>query len=326
MGFGTVGSVASITSYAMAETHFSQTPEHKRCKNWQPHERCLKRRASGNRHYRLEQHNGGEYYDVCLYQQVMARFYRPNAEGHSRVLYSGHSSVTSKSFMWNVLNVWHTKTMFTTDNRHVVAPIYNCNDIIDLNDKFSLDMTLNANRQIIIDKSRHTPHYTHKSNAEDKAKRVRIKEKFANYIMLAQMRMPEFADNCNASQNAGRPFGGGGGNTPNIRMAVEAIWEDDVPDEHWVSSFFDMCQDAYDTIVAKRGYDQANFTLARYWTGTNSSHPSTLDKPVTEKDLENSILNKVYKLVGANNKSEAVPQPQFMDKGAYPRSSITTYP
>jgi hypothetical protein len=326
MTFGHVGSVAPITSYAMAETHFSQTPEHKRCKDWQSHERCLKRRASGNRHYRLEQHNGGEYYDVCLYRTVMARFYRPDESGHCRVLYAGHGTVTSKSFMWNVLGVWKHMSRTATDGRVVVTPIYNCNDLTDINDKFSLDMTLDANRQIIIDKSRHTPHYTHKSNEEDKARRARIKDKFSNFIMLAQMRMPEFADNCNASQNVGRPFGGGH-TSHNERMACESIWEggDDI-EQHWINHFFDLCQDAYDTIVAKRGYEQGNFTLATYWSKANASHPSILDKPVTEKDLEKAILNRVYKLVRANTKSEAVPQPQFMDKGAYPRSSITTYP
>lgn len=326
MSFGHVGSVASIQSYEQADKFFNGRTEHKRCKGWQSHERCLKEKPSGNRHYRIEQHKDGAYYDVCLYSTVMARFYKPDEQGHSRVLYSGHHSVTSKSFMYRVLGVWHGMSKLSTDNRCVVAPVYNSNEIIDNNDAFSLDMTLDANRHIIIDKSRHATHYTHKSNDEDKARRARIKEKFANFIMLAQMRIPEFADNCNASQSTGRPFGSGGGNTPTIRMAVEAIWEDDVPNQHWVDSFFDMCQEAYDTLVAKRGFEQDSFTLATYWTGTQSSHPSLLDKPVTEKDLEKAILNRVYKLVGANTKSEAVLQPQFMDKDSYPRSSITTYP
>jgi len=325
MSFGHVGSVATIMSYERADSYFNSKPEHKRCKDWQSHERCLKRRASGNRHYRLEQHNGGEYYDVCLYQQVMARFYRPNAEGHSRVLYAGHSSVTSKSFMWNVLGVWDTMSRLSTGDACVVTPIYNRNVFYDTKDTFSLDMMLDVHRQIIIDKSRHTPHYTYKSNAEDKARRARIKEKFANYIMLAQMRMPEFEDNCVPMRHVGTPFGGGG-NTPSMRMAVEALEADPMPDEHWVSIFFDMCQDAYDTIVAKRGYNQGDFQLGSRWGGSVASRPSALDKPVTEKDLEKAILNKVYKLVGANTKSEAVLQPQFMDRDSYPRSSITTYP
>lgn len=325
MSFGHVGSVATIMSYEKADSYFNGRTEHKRCKGWQSHERCLKEKPSGNRHYRIERHNDGAYYDVCLYSTVMARFYKPDEQGHSRVLYAGHSSVTSKSFMYRVLGVWNGMSKLSTDNRCVVAPIYNDNVFYDTYAKFSLDMTLDANRHIIIDKSRHTPHYTHKSNEADKAKRVQVKEKFANYIMLAQMRMPEFADNCNASQSTGRPFGTGS-STPNIRIAVDAIWTDDVPDQHWVDYFFEMCQGAYDTLVAKRGYEQGNFTLNTYWSGANASHPSLLDKPVTEKDLEKAILNRVYKLVGANTKSEAVLQPQFMDKDLYPRSSITTYP
>jgi hypothetical protein len=257
----------------------------------------------------------------------MARFYKPNEQGHSRVLYSGHSSVTSKSFMWNVLGVWYAMTKQTTDNRHVVAPVYNCNDIIDNNAQFSLDMTLDAERRIIIDKSRHTTHYTHKSNEEDKAKRARIKEKFSNYIMLAQMRMPEYADNCVPQHHKGRPFGGC--NTSHTeRLAIEAIWDEDMPEQYAIDHFFELCQEIYDTLVSKRGYDQGDFHLGYRYASSNQPHssPSDLRKPVTEKDFEKAILNNVYKLVGANTKSEAVLQPQFMDKDLYPRSSITTYP
>ena len=325
MGFGTVGNVATINSYERADKYFNSRTAHTRCKGWNSNERCLKERASGNRHYRLERHADGEYYDVCLYQQVMARFYRPDEAGQRRVLYSGHSSTTSKSFMWGALSTWSTKSLITSDGRVVIAPIYTDNRLHDLGESFSLDMVLDAQGGLIIDKSRHTPHYTHRSNAEDKARRARIKEKFANLVMLAQLRLPEFANNCNATRNEGRPFGGNGV-TRDIRASIEAIWEDDVPDQHEIEHFFALCQDTYDVLVAKRGYEQSDFALGSVWMGTATSHPSLLDKPVTEKDLEKSVLNKIYQLVGANTKSEAVTMPQFMDKDAYPSSSITTYP
>jgi hypothetical protein len=327
MGFGTVGNVASIQSYEQAEKYFAERPAHTRCRAWNSNERCLKERASGNHHYRLERHDDGAYYDVCLYQQVMGRFYRPDETGQRRVLYSGHSSMTSKSFMWRVLHTWATKSMTTSDGREVVAPIYENNTFYDLGERFSLDMVLDAQGNVITNKSRHTPHYTHKSSAEDKARRVRIKQRFSNLIMLAQLRIPEFADNCMPMHDKGRPFGG---NKPRYdeRMAIESIWEDgEELHQHEIDLFFEMCQNVYDTLVSKRGYEQASFRLGyRYMmTGQTQSTPADLDKPVTEKDLEKAILNRVYKLVGANDKSEAVEQPQFMDKDAYPSSSISTF-
>jgi hypothetical protein len=178
-----------------------------------------------------------------------------------------------------------------------------------------------------VEKSSHAPHFTHKSSAEDKARRKRIKEKFSSLIMLAQMRMPEFADNCTPTHDKGRPFGGGHV-TYWERMAVESIWEggDDL-EQHWIDHFFDLCQEVYDTLVAKRGYDQGSFHLTYHYATKGQTHstPADLEKPVTEKCLEKAILNKVFRLVGANGGSEAVPQPQFMEVGDYPRTTITTW-
>jgi hypothetical protein len=325
MSFGHVGSVATINNYATAEKFFNSKPAHTRCKDWQSHERCLKERASGNRHYRIEQHNDGKYYDVCLYRTVMARFYAPNEDGHCRVLYAGHSSVTSKSFQSRVLFVWEAHRRTTTEDKEVVVPLY-CNNVFyDEGDSFCVDLMFDAEGRLIVDKSKHAPHFTHKSNAEDKAKRVRVKEKFANFIMLAQMRMPEFEDNCTPTHTKGRPFGGGD-TSHNERMAVEDIWEEDMPEQHSIDHFFDLCQDAYDVLVSKRGYEQGNFRLGyRYMAaGHGQSSPADLAKPVTEKDLEKAILNRVYRLVGANGGSEVIEQPQFMTDEAYPRTTITS--
>jgi hypothetical protein len=327
MGFGTVGNVASIHSYKMADEYFNSKKEHKRCKGWQSDERCLKKSASGNRHYRIEQGFNSDYYDVCLYSTVMARFYKPDENGHRRVLYAGHNSITSSSFQQGVLGVWSAMRRTTTAGKEVIVPLY-CNNVFhDKSDKFCTDLTFDAKGLLIVEKSSHAPHFTHKSSAEDKARRKRIKEKFSSLIMLAQMRMPEFADNCVPTHDKARPFGGGH-TSYNERMAVESIWEggDDL-EQHWIDHFFDLCQEVYDTLVAKRGYDQGSFHLTyRYSTqGHNYSTPADLEKPVTEKCLEKAILNKVFRLVGANGGSEAVAQPQFMEVGDYPRTTITTW-
>lgn len=324
MSFGHVGSVATIMNYQAAEKFFNSKPAHTRCKDWQSHERCLKERASGNRHYRIEQHNDGEYYDVCLYRTVMGRFYRPNADGRSRVLYAGHSSVTSKSYQQRVLGVWERMLRTTTEGKEVVVPLYYNNVFHDEGDSFCVDLMFDAEGRLIVDKSMHAPHFKHKSNAEDKARRVRIKEKFSNFIMLAQMRMPEFEENCVPQQHKGRPFGGGDTSHAE-RLAVEAIWDEDMPEQHSIDHFFELCQEIYDTLVSKRGYEQSNFHLGyRYMTGgKGKSTPADLEKPITEKDFEKAILNKVYQLVGANTRSEAIEQPQFMEHGDYPRTTIT---
>lgn len=327
MGFGHVGSVATIWNYAEADKFYNSKPAHTRCKGWQSHERCLKQRPSGNRHYRIEQHDSGGYYDIILYSTVMARFYKPDDAGHSRILYAGHSSVTSKSFMHRVLSVWSGRRLPTTDGRTVVAPIYSDNQLNDKGELFSLDITVDSEYRLIVDKSQHTPHYTHRSSVADRELRNAIKERFGNYIMLAQMRMPEFANNCVPTNDMGRPFGG---NTMRWaqRQAIESMWSDAEHEQMWIDEFFDICQDAYDTLVSKRGYDQPDFQMPyQYYVqqGYKPSPLSDLKKPVTEKDLEKAVLNRLYKILGADRKSKAVPQPQFMDDNDYPRSSITTF-
>jgi hypothetical protein len=312
----------------MAERHFNDTKEHKRCKDWQPHERCIKPRASGNRHYRLEKHNDGEYYDVCLYSTVMARYYRPDENGHRRVLYAGHGTQTSKSFQSRVLGVWEGGTRVTTENKQVVVPLYRNNVFHDGNgrDMFSVDMVLDEKERLIVERSRHAPHFTHKSSADDKAKRKAIKEHFSTFVMLAQLRLPEFRDNVSLMRHMGQPFGGGNINF-NERMSVESMWEGgDVIEEHWMNHFFDLCQDVYDTIASKRGYEQSGFHLGSRWgQNLNISSIDTLEKQVTEKDLEKGILARVFRILCANERSEAVPQPMFMGVDEYPRSTITPW-
>lgn len=322
MGFSNVGNTQSIRNWEQADAYFKSRPAHTRCKGWQSDERCLKERPSGNRHYRIEQHNDGEYYDVCLYQTAMARFYKPTEDGLRRALYAGHGTPTSKDFQYQVLGMWNGKSHLTSDNRNIIVPLYQHNTILDKNDWFTADITMTADHYVVVDKSQHTPHYTLKSNADDRDMRKRIKDRFATYIMLAQLRIPEFAENCVPRYDQGRPFGGGKLKY-SWRHAVEAINSDPQPEQHWIDEFFDMCQEAYDTLVSKRGYDQGGFHLTyRYAQHVVASSAEDLEKPVTEKDLEAAILSRVYKLVGANTKSERVDQPQFMDADKYPHSTI----
>lgn len=120
MGFGNTGGCASIYNYEMAERHFNREPA-PRGKAWYTNQRPLD--DARKWHYRLEKHDDGAYYDVCLYHTVMARFHRPEPDGTFRVQYEGDSRSTSSQFMWQVLHTQKEKPLRTTDGRDVVVPI-----------------------------------------------------------------------------------------------------------------------------------------------------------------------------------------------------------
>lgn len=117
------GGCFSVPTYERALAHWERTPL-PRGKYWEPHQRPLDDRRKP--HYRLEIGNDGEYYDVFLYNTVMARYHKPTADGW-RVQYNYHNSNTSHNFMGRVLGlrtrVHGVLSLRTTDGRTVMVPI-----------------------------------------------------------------------------------------------------------------------------------------------------------------------------------------------------------
>lgn len=301
---------------------------------WQPNERPLDPKPVA--HHRLIEGSNehGKYFDVKLYQTIMARFYEPKVEDGKRVerrLYMGHSSQTSKQFMYYTLRVdvgankqRDSDDMYSDDS--IIMPIYTEHFMKDEGVPFSLDSYW-VDGVLDPTRSRHTPHYRLVADTDVRKFKQRVAAHFEPYIMLAQMRMPEFKAECNIDYRLGQKFGGEGFNRA-YYMAIQEMWTDPEPRQQDIDVFFEMCQKAYDIIASKRGMQQADFQVGGSWysrqNGNKNSTVDELAKPIEMTEFRRAILDRIHKYVGSNTMKKPEEVKQFPKHSEYPRSNIHT--
>ena len=301
---------------------------------WQPNERPLDPKPVA--HHRLIEGSNeyGKYFDVKLYQTIMARFYEPKVEDGKRVerrLYMGHSSQTSKQFMYYTLRVdvgankqRDSDDMYSDDS--IIMPIYTEHFMKDEGVPFSLDSYW-VDGVLDPTRSRHTPHYRLVADTDVRKYKAKVAAHFEPYIMLAQMRMPEFKAECNIDYRLGQKFGGEGFNRA-YYMAIQEMWTDPEPRQQDIDVFFEMCQKAYDIIASKRGMQQSDFQVGGSWysrqNGNKNSTVDELAKPIETTEFRRAILDRIHKYVGSNTMKKPEEVKQFPKHSEYPRSNIHT--
>ena len=304
-----------------------------RSNKWAPNERPLDPKPQTH-HKLIKGHNTyGTYYDIKLYETVMARFYDPEMENGKRVerrLYMGHGSQTSRQFMYHTLGVnlgsnrqRDSSGLYSDDS--IIMPIYEKHFMQDEGVMFSLD-AFYVDGVFAPEYSHHTPHYRLVADNDVRKFKQRVAAHFEPYIMLAQMRMPEFKAECTLDYNLGRKFGGEGFNRA-YYMAVQEMWTDPEPRQDDIDIFFEMCQKAYDIIASKRGAEQEDFVMSGSWYQRKQQSDSTVDelaKPIEMAEFRRAILDRIHKYVGSNSLKKPEEVKQFPKHSEYPRSNIQT--
>jgi hypothetical protein len=305
-----------------------------RSSKWQPNERPLDPKPRSE-HKLIEGINEyGKYFDVKLYQTVMARFYEPKVEDGKRVerrLYMGHSSQTSKQFMYHTLRVdvgankqRDSEDMYSDES--IIMPIYTEHFMKDDGVPFSLDAYY-VDGVLDPARSRHTPHYRLVADKDVRQYKAKVAAHFEPYIMLAQMRMPEFKAECDINYRLGVKFGGEGFNR-GYYQAIQEMYQEPEPRQDAIDTFFEMCQKAYDIIASKRGMQQADFQVGGSWysrqNGNKNSTVDDLAKPIEMTEFRRAILDRIHKYVGSNSMKKPEEVKQFPKHSEYPRSNIHT--
>ncbi len=311
-----------ISTYDLADNWFIERKQ-VRSKAWSANERPTAPKGTDARG-RLIRRQDGAFYDVKLYNTVMGRLFKPEyINGHriERRCYLGYPSPLSREFMSQALNLGYLNRVFV-NGKLCILPIY---DKSMPGGDFSTELVY-INGELDTSCSRHTPHYKNVSTDEDKKRRATIAKHFENYILLAQLRIPEFEASAELSQRAGMPFSGAGGVTKSYGDAMQDILAGN-PDTESVNLFFAMCQSAFNTIASKRGYEQRDFQLRSRWGGGNQQHSplDKLDKPVTAEDLRRAVIGRINMALCINGQSGTVEIPQFVVESEYPKSNITLY-
>jgi len=316
MSYGLSNNLPRLHNYRQAHAYFEGRAKPPRSKNYAINERPLA--SVSGAHYKIIKHD--THYDIKLYSTIMARYYAPDADGGERRLYMGHNSMTSRSFMWQVLYVGGVNEI-DSDMSRVVMPVYSRSSIEDNGTPFSLDAYFDTKTNLLItSKSSHTPHFRFLSNNADKAERAQKKANLANYVMLATMRLPDYTDHVTLDHSMGRPFG----EYTFVRHADDAVKGivNGTPTEENINTFFEIGQAVFDMLASKRGYAQNNFNL-NTWRGTKSTIKD-LAQPVTESDFEVAMTKRCLTIAGANKQSHRVEIPQFPLIGEYPVSNVHT--
>ena len=313
-----INNCANISNFKLAQSYFANTPT-ARGASWRTDERPLIDTSSGRRlhHYRMRQNieDGVVSYDVILYKTVMARFYAPDADGVEQRLYMGDRRQTSYHFMVSVLR---THPISTQDNR--IVPIYANSFLVDEN-RFSLQLYVKDNI-IDFERSKHTPHFIRRSNKADRMARADTLKHLDNFILMAQMRLPEYEANVELSERFGSQFGGDPvtrSDTANLQRLLG-----NEPDADAIGEFFGMGQSVFNVLASKRAYEQDDMTLAsRYsYRSTATSPYSMLKNKVTADDFKKSLVGKIKQALDLDHRSDKVEIPQFVVEKDYPRTAI----
>jgi hypothetical protein len=308
-----IHNLPSIESWESAHNTFNNTKQPR--SKWADNQRPLK--DSRSYHYRIERLNGGEHYDVILHSTVMARYYKPTADGR-RVLYTGHPSNMSKQFMRHVLNVRHQNTWMTTDGRTVAVPIANRDSITDKGSTFSADLWLvsetgiHASKRIDVAKSSHTTHYVKRMSPDDKATHKRARANMENLITLACMRIPEFRERVYLDYDLLEPFKGVDVGYA-ARNALDALASDlfnmlkPESQENHITEFMLLAENVFDYEATKAAERYPNDSILEH---------------VTEKVLADALWRIAKRECSTlKRRSDAIQLAPFMDVKDFPNTA-----
>lgn len=299
---GKTHNLPRISNFAAAAKYFEATKRPPRSTKWSEDERPL--RDARSYHYRIVQGLDGAYYDLCLYQTVMARYWQPDAQGHERRQYIGNGSQTSRNFMWDVLGIGRASSTIDTNGRRVLLPV-TCAAMEQ--SKFSVDAFFTADDALVIERSKHTPIFKVVSHDSDKLSRAHAKKLFEPVLTLAAMRMPELIHDVDISANFAGPF-----RTcyklhiPNdILRLYNALQENTEPAPEQLDALFTAAQ----AVLNKLASDAAlKAGLLRYW----ANRPTYSEiEPITEAQLIKSLWNKLLQDLGLADKRGKEYYPQF---------------
>jgi hypothetical protein len=312
--------VKSLDTYTKANNWFNERKQ-VRSKAWSAHERPTAPKGTDQRG-RLIRHPDGEYYDIVLYTTTMARLFKPEVIDGKRVerrYYLGYASPLSYQFMSDALWLRPVNRVHVKGEKRIV-PIYT--RALPGSD-FSAELTY-VDDVLDVVRSCHTRHFRRVSTTEDKARRAEVAKRFEPYIMLAQMRLPEFEASAVLSARSGAPFGGDPSGKHKHSVALPRLFEG-VPTPADTNEFFEMCQMVYTTMASKRGYDQEHFNLGSSWSNRTADPASKLEKPITPDEFRRALLYRINTAMDVDKKSGREEIPQFVVESGYPHSNVNVW-
>lgn len=293
-----------IPSYKHARAYFTSTRKPPRSKKWADHQRPLKDVSST--HYRIEEHNNGEYYDLVNYNTTLARFHRPDAEGNELREYLYHHSTVSRDFLRWVALVHGFTEKTTTSGRQVIMPIAGKNMP---GSQFSCQAWFTPSGQLIVEKSQHTRLFRKVSSDYDKSKRAALKLRFTPLLTLAAMRLPEMAADVEFDYYLVGAFRSRSlkyAQRTSIAHLRTCLEQDRDPEQSGIDAFMGLAKDVFDKIASDRAAEKG---LLKWDTTVRNAYDQI--EPIDESTLINALWRKLTMMFDLNTTTGRKEYPQF---------------
>lgn len=335
MGFSiSMRNVAAPRDYARADKHFNETKK-PRTSRWAEHQRPLRNTAA--RHLRIEKGraHGVNYYDMCLFDTALIRYYEPHADGSQAVHIRDHYSQSSHTFLG--AHGWHGgRQLRRDDNTAVSMPLSHETGLAHTlwGDDFTTRLVLHPNGTLDMKRSVHIPFFRRKSSTTLRAKRARVKEALSVVMDLVEFKYGSALDEVALDiRGVGRPFAGRGKHNSNVEtrhaLALIAHGEDTSnPDALGVAVKYAMDSIApiIEHIASQRAYKMSPLPA---WYRKAQPEDQRKEAPVDGERVvdqaptvreqitpsvdavKRALLEDFYSLAGVARPDEAVPYPQF---------------
>jgi len=304
--------IGSVNTYAKAKAFYESTPLPKwRTKRiWEDNERPLQ--GKYQHHYRLVKVDE-ETYELHLYHKIMARFHRPDADGNELRQYAHDGRITSKQFMYHVLNVTCDQPCLTTTGDVALVPIRG-----DLRDT---ELLFDNRNRLIVDRSSHMQLYRAMSTDEDKMRNKAVRDFFRPFVTVCMFRMPEYLEGFRYDYSKGIPFGQGStvsyGERESMRDFFNCPDSDAIRDIAVNTIIHDSAQLVYDSMMSRRIHDRLGYSARAFYREHHVEMLTNNNELVTEKQLEKALLDRLVRTIGKRVSGKEL-IPKFCKPGDFP--------
>jgi hypothetical protein len=309
-----IRNIGCVHTYAGAKAFFERTPlpTWRKKKIWEDNERPL--HGKYQHHYRVVKVEQG--YELHLYNQIMARFHHPDADGNELRQYSYHSSMTSTQFMHHVLKVTWAQPFQTTTGDVALVPIRG-----GLNDT---ELLFDNRNRLIVERSSHMQLYRAVSTDEDKMLNKAVRELFKPFVTVCMFRLPEYLANFSYDYNKAIPFGDGAGVTHSERSKMLDFFncpDSDAARDIAINTLIhDSAQKAYDSIMSKRIHARLGWKSRALTTAQHVEILTDNNELVTEQELAKALLARMVRTIGKRVSGKEI-IPKFCKPGDFPYSN-----
>jgi hypothetical protein len=316
-----------MRTYQQVADLFNNTRKPPRSKKYSEAQRPLRRVSESWLMLQADNHS----FVYIINGVEVARFFEPNEQGEYEVAVRGLYNTNDINLMWRFTGLFNGMSFTTTTGDTVKVPLNH--RYKDQDKEFSAFLTFNSSDQLVVEKSWHADIYRLESTADDKQKRKDIKTELDAYVTLQLFKLPTLKENCQPTENMGRPFG-----ESNLSYGLQGTMRDalrnlplPLESQSFMETFDKVAQDCFDMLVSKKVFAVDDGRLFYYSRSHYNHDPAkqadaleqiedTTDA-VTPEEFKKSLITRLMSFAGLSKGTRSVALPQFAN--ALPRTYYT---